>query len=116
MEIGTVSCNTFKGAAAVFFYEAFGTFILLTAINFSKQDPLIVPCGLFMAAMTCGGFTGGHFNFAVTMGVYITEGQWRRNLPHVFLYFFAQLFGAFAGQLYSYSIMQQNTLFINPGY
>jgi aquaporin Z len=106
MEPGDVSCRNIKGAAAVFFYEAFGTFILLTAINFSAYDPFVVPCGLFIAAITCGSFTGGHFNLAVTIAVFINQSHlWRSNLPLIFLYFLAQLFGGFIAQTYCYAVL-----------
>jgi hypothetical protein len=72
MESGNQPLNTFRGCAFIFLYEVIGTFFLLTAINFSNQHPITVPCGIFMGIMLGGNHTGGHFNFAVSVGVYIS--------------------------------------------
>ena len=51
--------------------EAIATAGLLITINFSMGNPIAI--GLYIAAFLAiaGDITGGHYNGAVTMGVYI---------------------------------------------
>ena len=60
----------------VAFYEAIGTAIFVYMIIVSTGDALAVPLELFSMIIIFGGVTVGHFNPAVTLGVYVHEGKW----------------------------------------
>ena len=61
--------------------EFFGTFILVTALNLSGDilidgngpDPMAAALALFIGIILFGNISGGHFNPAVTTGVYFKE-------------------------------------------
>lgn len=58
--------------------EGIGTAILLTAVNFSGGNPLIVVTGILTGAILSGRLTGAHFNIAVTVGVFIADESKKR--------------------------------------
>ncbi len=53
--------------------EAFGTAILLVAINFSSGNALLIVMGILTGAVISGRLTGAHFNPAVTVAVFLAE-------------------------------------------
>lgn len=62
----------------VLLYEFLGTAVLLFAINASQSGPfppLAIGIGLFVGASMFGPVSGGHFNPAVSIGVFIKEGN-----------------------------------------
>lgn len=63
----------------------------------STGDALAVPLALFAVIIIFGGITGGHFNPAVTLGVYIHEGKWKENAAFGSLIITAQLVGSLLG-------------------
>ena len=46
-----------------------------------------------MAGVICGRISGGHFNGAVTLTVYLLEGKWKGNLHILGTIFAADLVG-----------------------
>lgn len=94
----------FKGS--VLLAEALGTATLLYAINMSQGNPMAI--GLTIAAniFIFGNICGGHFNPAVSAGVYIREITARRANCSMFLYFIlhvvAEIVGAAFGCLIVY--------------
>ena len=76
MEIYSASDNKL----IVFFYEFFGTAMLIYAINMQKGESFGVAGIAFMlfACLLIGGpITGAHFNPAVTLGVMISNRHWK---------------------------------------
>jgi len=57
----------------VFTYEFFCTFCLVGVVNVTKGNAAAVGLTLFFLLLTAGPITGGHFNPAVTLGVYINK-------------------------------------------
>ena len=57
-------------------YEMIGTALFIYCILVSHGNPLAVAIGLFSSIIIFGGITGGHFNPAVSIGVYIANGKW----------------------------------------
>lgn len=51
-------------------YELIGSASFIYMIIVSTGDSLAVPFALFTSIIIFGGITGGHFNPAVTAGVY----------------------------------------------
>ena len=77
--------------------ELFGTAIFIYMILVSTGDELAVPLALFSVILIFGGITGGHFNPAVTLGVYFNEGKYTENLVYCILIIMGQLVGALTG-------------------
>ena len=71
--------------ALVATYELVGTALFIYMILVSKGDAMGVPLALFAMIVIFGGITGGHFNPAVTLGVYIHEGKWKENAGYAAL-------------------------------
>ena len=86
---------------SVLIAEALGTATLLYAINMSKGNPMAI--GLTIAAniFIFGNICGGHFNPAVSVGVYVREITAKRADGEMFFYFIlhvlAEIVGAFFG-------------------
>ena len=57
------------------------------------------PLALFVMINIFGGISGGHFNPCVSLGVYVREAQWGKNLAFLFMYILAQICGAICGML-----------------
>lgn len=84
----------------VFFMEFFGTFLFVSGA--CTGNYMSIPFSLFASILIFGSITGGHFNPAVSLGVYIKEKKWGENLPMLLLLWVAQFLGAIAslGSLY----------------
>ena len=65
---------------AVCVFEAFGTALLLMAINFSKGDASAIAVGLFAIIMLTANISGAHVNPALTVSVFIREGNTPANV------------------------------------
>lgn len=85
--------------ALVASYELAGTALFIYMILVSKGDALGVPLALFSMIIIFGGITGGHFNPAVTIGVYMHEGKWKDNAGYAALIATSQLVGSLLGML-----------------
>lgn len=87
--------------------EALGTLFLVLTICLSVQmkAPLAaLSIGGVLAVMAYAGgrISGGHYNPAVTLGVYFRGGM---DFRHVIPYMLSQLLGAILGALLSYAII-----------
>ena len=87
--------------ALVATYELFGTAIFLYMILVSTGDQFAVPLALYAAILIFGGITGGHFNPAVTTGVFIHNKKWSADLPYALLIIVSQLIGACLGMIFA---------------
>ena len=85
--------------ALVATYELVGTALFIYMILVSTGDALGVPLALFSMIVIFGGITGGHFNPAVTLGVFIHEGKWKENAGYAALIAVSQLVGSLLGML-----------------
>ena len=81
----------------VCFYEAIGSALFMYCILASGGNAYAVCMGLFASIMIFGGVTGGHFNPAVTLGVYTASGEYCKNLIFMILIIAFQLIGAVGG-------------------
>ena len=77
-------------------YEMLGTALFLYCILVSNGHALAVVVGLFASIIIFGGVTGGHFNPAVSLGVYIANGKYSQG-GFLALIIGAQLVGACLG-------------------
>jgi len=83
-------------------YELFGSALFVYMILVSTSNAIAVPLALFAMIIIFGGITGGHFNPAVTLGVFVAEcssEKFKANLPTAVLVSLGQLIGALLGML-----------------
>ena len=64
------------------------------------------PLALFAVINIFGGVSGGHFNPAVTLGVYVREQKWAENFIFMVMIIASQCGGALAGMLLSYLVLR----------
>ena len=86
-----------KRVALVFIYEAIGTMLFVYSILLTA-NPVSIAFSLFASIVLFGAVTGGHFNPAVTLGVYVSEAQWRKNAFWLVTVILAQVLGGFLAQ------------------
>lgn len=79
--------KTMRDYFAVFLLEMIGTAILITGISLHGDRGIIVPAGLYTAAMIAGKVTGAHFNLNVTVGIYIIDGKYKAELKNLIVMF-----------------------------
>jgi hypothetical protein len=91
-----------QNKALVASYELIGTAIFIYMIIVSTGDAIAVPLALFAMIIIFGGITGGHFNPAVTLGVYIKEGKWKENAAFASLIVTSQLVGSLLGMSFAW--------------
>ena len=60
--------------------EMLGTALFVYGILINGADNAGVACSLFASVLIFGKVTGGHFNPAVTIGVYLQEADFIKNL------------------------------------
>ena len=81
--------------------ELMGTAMILIAFAGAQGGALGVSIMLFACIIVFGDISGGHFNPAVTLGVYIrqsyVDGAWLFNLGYSALIISSQIVGAFIG-------------------
>ena len=94
-----------KDYGFLFLYEFLGTFILFVAVNFSFGNPAIVLGGVFLSCVIAGRPTGSHINFGATIGIYVLEGRFKRNLKPLLVYFASGLCGGLCGTLFCYYML-----------
>lgn len=77
--------------------EAFGTALFVYGILINGAESAGVAFALFASVIFLGGITGGHFNPAVTLAVYITQGEYFTNLFFMILIIAGQILGGLLG-------------------
>ena len=83
-------------------YEALGTLLFTYCILVSNADAIAGAFALFTMIVIFGSVSGGHFNPAVTVGVYLAQGDhYMDNLPLGGFVIVAQCIGSLAGALLS---------------
>ena len=79
----------------VMFLEFFGTALFVWGI-LCQNDAIAIPFSLFASVIIFGDITGGHFNPAVTLGVYTSLGNYGQNFLFCILIMLSQFAGGFA--------------------
>ena len=64
------------------------------------------PLALFVVVNIFGGVSGGHFNPAVTLGVYVREAKWAENFIFMLMILTSQLGGALIGMLLASTVLR----------
>ena len=78
-------------------YEMLGTALFVFAIFVSGGNALAVPLGLFASILFFGGITGGHFNPAVSLGVWLSRENRGGNIVFLLMIILGQCVGAVLG-------------------
>ena len=86
----------------VFWYEAIGTGMLLYAINLQNGEffgQFGISFMLFALLLIGGPITGAHYNPAVTLGIFISNGEWAKQSVMFGVMMAGQFFGSLLGVL-----------------
>ena len=84
-------------SVTLFIYEFLGTAFLLLAIIASVGNALGIAFMLFALLLVGGPISGGHYNPAVTIGVFCNEKNKKEIVGRFILILLAQFTGAFFG-------------------
>ena len=76
--------------------EMLGTALFIFGI-LGTSSPITIPFSLFASVCIWGDITGGHFNPAVTIGVFTTLGDYSKNLGFMIMIIVAQCLGGMLG-------------------
>jgi|LauGreDrversion4_2_1035121.scaffolds.fasta_scaffold213684_2 glycerol uptake facilitator-like aquaporin len=100
--------NGKKGSfCAALFYEFLGTAVVTYAYNLGYKN-YEIRAGAYLAVyLFAVNISGGHFNPATSLAVYLTEKDKRnKNLSYLLSVMLFQLFGAYFGILISYLLVK----------
>lgn len=97
---GLVCACEFLGQ--IFFMYA----VMVSGATKSDFAGLVGPLALFSVASIFGGISGGHFNPAVTLGVYIREGHYAKNFLFMVMIIASQVSGALVGMMLGYMVLR----------
>ncbi len=75
--------------------EFFGTALFIFGI-LSTSLPISIPFSLLASIVLFGDITGGHYNPAVTIGVFTSLGNYGKNLGFCLLIILSQFLGGMA--------------------
>lgn len=95
----------------VCFYEFLGQIFFMYAVlvsggSHSDSWGIAGPLALFAVASIFGGVSGGHFNPAVTLGVYIREKNYAENFLFMVMIIASQISGALVGMMLAYLVLR----------
>lgn len=85
--------NADKNIGRIFLCEIIGTGLFIYGIMLSN-NPVTFAFSLFASIMIFGAVTGGHFNPAVSLGVFISERKMKKHLCGLLILWTAQILGA----------------------
>ena len=101
----------------VLLLECIGTALFVWGI-ICTDTPVSIPFSLFASVVIFGDITGGHFNPAVTLGVFVQLEDMGKNILFCILIMLAQFIGGLAAiglsWLGSFDIPQEKIAFISP--
>ena len=117
MEQGLIKNHRLRSYLYMALYEFFGCLLFIVGINCSQNDASVAALGLFIAATLTGRLSGGHFNMAVTLAVYVVEGKWMANIGIALSVAIIDILGAFTGMMLSIGILGAKNTFklVPPG-
>ncbi len=76
--------------------ECLGTALFIFGI-LGTNLPITIPFSLFASVCIWGDITGGHFNPAVTLGVFTTLGNYGKNIGFMIMIIASQILGGMLG-------------------
>jgi glycerol uptake facilitator-like aquaporin len=107
METGKASFELGKrrGFYQALFYEFLGAAVVTWAYNIANKDPQIRAAAFFIIYLLAVNVSGGHFNPAVSVAVYLTEKE-NRNLRYLICAIVVQVLGCGFGVLIAYFLLK----------
>lgn len=89
-----MEANGHKRMITVMLMECMGTAMFIWGV-ISTNLPLSIPFSLFAMVVIFGDITGGHFNPAVTLGVFVSRQNYGENFLFCILIMLSQFVGGF---------------------
>ena len=86
----------------VFVYEMLGTSVIMYAFMVGGTFDASAKLVTFFMMLIAWNVSGGHFNPAISLGVYVSEKKWGGNILPLLLMMAGQFAGAFLGILWGY--------------
>ena len=86
------------------FYEFLGTAMLLLGYNFTN-DGAAVAFSLFVGILISNKISGGMFNPAVSIAVYVSSGKIKTHYILFIMTIIAQICGAYFGIIYAHIVL-----------
>ena len=116
MEPGILQLNGWKNYAIYLLFEFMGTLMLLFGIMMSTpSSPYLGVIFLFIAICLFGRYTGGYFNGAISLAVFLFNiEKWRQNLLTLILTNLAEWLGAYFGVLLAYIFIGTGMSYSHP--
>ena len=93
-----------RETVVIMFYEFLGTAMLLLGYNFTSAG-VPVAFSLFVGILIAGKISGGMFNPAVTLAIFISDGSALSNIFLMILIILSQICGAFFGIIYAHIVL-----------
>lgn len=106
----TRTADWLGGMAVIFGYEFVCTGLLVICINATKGDAAAIGLCVFFLLLTAGPLTGGHFNPAVSLGVFINKEKSLESFVHLAVLWVAQITGALVGMCLIYNMIANSEL------
>lgn len=89
----------------VFIYEFLGTSVLVYAVLASGGNMIAVSLTVLALIICCAQISGAHFNPCVTIGVYVFNRKWKKDLTMFILVLVAEFTGAFLGVFWTWLVV-----------
>ena len=104
MDEATVFQEGYTHKFVICFYEFLGTAMLVLGYNFTNAG-LAVAFNLFIGILMAGKVSGGMFNPAVTIAVYLSRGELTAKWKLVIMTILSQVVGAYFGIIYAHFVI-----------
>lgn len=96
--------ESFQHKLVICFYEFLGTAMLVLGYNFTNAG-LAVAFNLFIGILMASKVSGGMFNPAVALAVYITSGRLKSHWLLLLMTILSQVVGAYFGIIYAHFVI-----------
>lgn len=107
MESSIPEAGKWKHLLRALVSEFCGGALTVYAFNFTTASYIARAFAYFVGWLIAVSVSGAHFNPATTLGVYLSEGKYGKQILRMLLYWLFQIMGAFAGVLITYLIFNE---------
>lgn len=106
METGRYSKSDFKLMAPALLYEFCGSCFLFYVFNLAFQNAFLRAAAYMLAYVIAYSISGGHFNPATSLAVFMTEKRFEQHKLYLILVMIVQLCGMYAGELITFLLVK----------